>query len=96
MGKSGEQMPSCSWPCVRTKSVPGFVLLKRSAAFLGEGCFHLCMVQPGRSFLSDKGLDWKKRKRKATPLLSLHGVEVDVFHIQVVFCNLKYFCFAVK
>lgn len=70
MGKSGEQMPSCSWPCVRTKSMPGFAgkaLLKRSTACLGEGCFHLCMVQPGRSFLSDKGLDWKKRKRKATP-----------------------------
>lgn len=28
MGKSGEQMPSCSWLCILTISVPGFVLGK--------------------------------------------------------------------
>jgi len=30
---------------------------KALVAFLREGCFHLCMAWPGRSFLSDTGLD---------------------------------------
>lgn len=62
-------------------------IAKELVASHGESCFHLCMVQPGRSFLWHR-VRLKKNKKNAPPPPNLHNAEVVVFYIRLTFCKL--------